>query len=316
MKISFKEITTLSDDITIFDGKDRILLNHKNYGRALFTKNAIPISSECHDLNELRVFSGPNEFKVKFTKEQQDKVSDGRIRVDSMKTTEYANYNFEKNKNYKITLNITNMNNLGMLNSEGQLVSDNTPAKPMTSIIKENPNIKSIVLEEGITEIPEMAFYNCGNIETVIIPDTVTTIGSAAFLGCASLKNLFIPDGVTVLDGVLFANCQNLETVYLPAHIKEISSNLFSSCPSLVEVVIPNEIETIGAASFIFCGKLSKISIPKSVKLIEVDAFRFCRNLKEIPYGGTIADWKKITIEAGAFEGKIIIHCTDGDLHI
>ena len=43
--------------------------------------------------------------------------------------------------------------------------------------------IKNAVIEDGITNISDFAFYSCPNLETVIIPDSVTTIGRDSFYG-------------------------------------------------------------------------------------------------------------------------------------
>lgn len=61
----------------------------------------------------------------------------------------------------------------------------------------DNSNIKSVIIESGVTSIGDEAFYSCDNLTSVTIPNGVTSIGNASFLGCRSLPSVTIPDGVT-----------------------------------------------------------------------------------------------------------------------
>lgn len=61
--------------------------------------------------------------------------------------------------------------------------------------IKEN--VKKIVIDEGITDIPERAFAYLGNLEEVEIKPGLETIGKEAFYCCESLSKITIPASVT-----------------------------------------------------------------------------------------------------------------------
>ena len=74
-------------------------------------------------------------------------------------------------------------------------------------------NIKSVVIESGVTKIGEQAFEGCCNMKTIEIPDTVTTLGSAAFYGCSALEKVDIPDAVEELPSGLFVQCTALKEV-------------------------------------------------------------------------------------------------------
>ncbi|MBQ3100381.1 MAG: leucine-rich repeat protein [Clostridia bacterium] len=104
--------------------------------------------------------------------------------------------------------------------------------------------VKSIIIEDGVTHIGSSAFYNC-TAESVTIPDSVTSIGNAAF-----------------------ANCENLKTVTIPGSIKVLSGSAFSGCSALEEVVIGNGTETIEDGVFYGCYGLETVSIPESVTFI------------------------------------------------
>ena len=44
--------------------------------------------------------------------------------------------------------------------------------------------IKKVVINNGVTNIGNMAFFLCSGISSVTIPNSVTSIGESAFYGC------------------------------------------------------------------------------------------------------------------------------------
>ncbi len=48
----------------------------------------------------------------------------------------------------------------------------------------------ALEIPNGVTKIPDYAFYGCGDITSVVIPDSVTSIGSCAFYGCSRLTTV------------------------------------------------------------------------------------------------------------------------------
>lgn len=85
--------------------------------------------------------------------------------------------------------------------------------------------LKSVTIENGITEIPPLCFSNCGKITEITIPESVTSIGESAFSG-ASLKNLEIPNGVQTIGKAAFSNTR-LASVSVPASVTTIGENAF-----------------------------------------------------------------------------------------
>ena len=76
--------------------------------------------------------------------------------------------------------------------------------------IEYSSNLKTLVLEEGMTHIGEYAFYECsGFTGSLIIPNSVTSIGNFAFDGCSGITEVFFyrnerPSfiGLDVFDGL------------------------------------------------------------------------------------------------------------------
>ena len=75
--------------------------------------------------------------------------------------------------------------------------------------------IKSLVLPEGIKEIPMYCFQNCPALESIVIPDNVATINMYAFDGCSKLKDVTIGTSINMIQLYAFTNCPSLEWIYV-----------------------------------------------------------------------------------------------------
>ena len=134
-------------------------------------------------------------------------------------------------------------------------------------------DIKSVVIEDGITSIGNFAFYQCSNLKSVSIPDSVTSIGDSAFYYCKNLLSIQIPDSVT-----------------------SIGSWALGGCSSLTSVIVPDGITSIEYSAFRNCSSLLAIAIPESVVSFGDDAFENCTALADIYYSGTETKWNAIKI--------------------
>ena len=72
-------------------------------------------------------------------------------------------------------------------------------AQTTGSTFAECTNLKSVVIENGVTTIVQAIFENCVNLENVTIPNTVTEIYPLAFIGCTKLKSITIPKSVKTI---------------------------------------------------------------------------------------------------------------------
>ena len=64
--------------------------------------------------------------------------------------------------------------------------------------------IKTVVIEDGVTNIGNSAFEICSNLTSVEIPNSVTSIGDNAFNSCKSLTSVEIPNSVTSIGNGAF----------------------------------------------------------------------------------------------------------------
>ena len=141
-------------------------------------------------------------------------------------------------------------------------------------------------------------YNNCSSIETIVIENGVTSIGDLAFINCTSLESIEIPGSVISINMSAFKSCTSLKSVTIPASVTSIGNDVFNSCTSLTSIVIPNSVTSIGPYTFKDCTSLESVTIPDSVTLIGEEAFDGCTSLESI----TIPD-SVISIESEAFDG-------------
>ena len=111
-------------------------------------------------------------------------------------------------------------------------------------------NIKTVVIEGGVTSIGYMAFYGCKLLTSVTIGNSVTSIGAFAFRGCTGLTSVTIPDSVTSIGGYAFYECTGLTSVTIGNSVTIIGYSAFGGCTGLTSVTIPDSVTSIGGYAF------------------------------------------------------------------
>ena len=106
-------------------------------------------------------------------------------------------------------------------------------------------NIKTIIIENGVTSIGNHAFRYCEGLTSVSIPGSVTTIGDSAFLNCKGLTNVSIPVGVTSIGEEAFWWCSGLTSVSIPNSVTNIKNGAFTSCQGLTNVTLPDSVKNL-----------------------------------------------------------------------
>ncbi len=142
--------------------------------------------------------------------------------------------------------------------------------------------IQTISLGDGITNIPNYAFYNGHNVLSVEIPDSVADIGENSFLFCSSLKELVLPQGVKSIGKGAFSQCSSLTQFQVPKDITVIAESVFNDCSALEQVVLPNGLTAIDKGAFSSCYSLTEINLPQGLESIGNSAFYYCTDMTEI----------------------------------
>ncbi len=159
-------------------------------------------------------------------------------------------------------------------------------------------SIKSVVINDGVTNICSQMFEDCTGLRSITIPNSVTSIENRAFKGCTGLKSITIQSGVTSIGKNAFKNCTSLTSVIIPGSVKSIAGFAFESCTGLASVNIQDGVTSIGGNAFSGCTGLKSVTIGNSVAEIGNCAFLNCTGLKTVYYKGTAADWNRISIDS------------------
>ena len=110
--------------------------------------------------------------------------------------------------------------------------------------------IKKIVIENGVTNIGDCAFYGCSGLTSITIPNSVTSIGYDAFRGCSGLTSITIPNSVMSIGDYAFYGCSGLTSITIPNSVTSIGEYAFQYCSVLTSITIPNSVTSIGNGVF------------------------------------------------------------------
>ncbi len=160
-------------------------------------------------------------------------------------------------------------------------MSDNYNGYPWYSL---KENVKSVIIENGITSIGYRGFYYFDNMTRIEIPDSVTTIGGQAFDCCNRLTSVNIPEGVTTIKNAAFRNCYRMTEIIIADSVTTIEPYAFANCEVLCDIAFPKSISTIDEGVFSNCRGITNIVLPQSVKIIKTSAFENCKSLKTITF--------------------------------
>lgn len=134
----------------------------------------------------------------------------------------------------------------------------------------------TVVLPEGITEIPENAFSSTGI--TGVDWSHITVIGTGAFRKCAGLTELHLSDSVTSIGESAFSGSGLTGELQLPNSITSIGSNAFENVKIEGDLVLPNALTFLGTSAFRGTA-ISSVTFPGALKNIGSYAFYRCSHL-------------------------------------
>ncbi|MBO5922389.1 MAG: leucine-rich repeat domain-containing protein, partial [Bacteroidaceae bacterium] len=143
------------------------------------------------------------------------------------------------------------------------------------------PELKKVVLPNGVQRIGKEAFYQCTSLSDFAIPQNAVNIGESAFSGCSSLQSVNIPEGTTSIKSYAFNGCSSLKNITFPSGLTSIGDKAFYDC-AFENLKLPPVLKTIGEYAFGSCDNLTELHIPSAVENIENGAFAYCFKLNDI----------------------------------
>ena len=160
-------------------------------------------------------------------------------------------------------------------------------------------DITKAIIENGVENIGEQAFYKCNSLTEVSIADTVEVIENHAFQYCDAITSVFIPESVNVVGALSFHYCASLQEINVDENNLFYSSDdgvLFNKNKTElvkypdgktdIEYEIPDGVQEIGLFAFDGCIYFARITIPESLResysLMNLNVFDDCIALEEI----------------------------------
>ena len=110
--------------------------------------------------------------------------------------------------------------------------------------------IRSVVIEEGVTSVGSFAFYGLKNLERISIAEGVTKIGAYAFKNCTELTSVKLPDTLLSLGDSAFYGCASLTEITIPAKVSALGAYCFSRDVGLTTITFEGNAPTVGNNAF------------------------------------------------------------------
>ena len=176
--------------------------------------------------------------------------------------------------------------------------------------------IKSVVINDGVTSVGANAFYYCMSLTSVTLGQDVASIGMRGFMGCSGMTSFEFPAAIDSIGASAFMDCEGLTSITFHEGLRIIEEAAFYGCKKLASVSFPSSLTTIGKSAFYRCNKLTSIWLPANVTGIGSDAFCVCG-----PYDDSCVGLSSITCEAAVppallLNGKSVFNSTDIPLYV
>ena len=86
---------------------------------------------------------------------------------------------------------------------------------------KKWPDLRQVMVEEGVETVGAAAFFGCPRLETVMLPDSLKHVEGYAFGDCFTLREVRFGKDLLDVGQAAFGGCSNLLHVYFGGHAPE-----------------------------------------------------------------------------------------------
>lgn len=171
--------------------------------------------------------------------------------------------------------------------------------KRVPNVFDHNSKLRTVVLEDGVTELDAGAFESDTGLASVRLSNALTKIGDRAFKFCYPLSTVSLPNGLETIGASAFAYT-GLTSLTLPNSVNRVGMQAFASCSSLKTAVLSSGMTEIPMGMFQYATSLTTVTIPASITSINSTAFSGCSALTTVYYGGSEAQWQALLNNGGS----------------
>ena len=151
-----------------------------------------------------------------------------------------------------------------------------------TMLFYEHPNIVEVDCHAGVMKIESMAFQECPRLERLILPG-VEIMEELACRNCDALTYIECPK-LEKIELSPFENCRSLSSIDLQS-ARVVEGFAFTCCRAMEYVEFGTNLESVGERTFLHCPSLERIAIPLKNDLLPHDrTFQLCENLRHVHF--------------------------------
>lgn len=194
-----------------------------------------------------------------------------------------------------------------------------------------------VIIEEGVTVIGRLAFYDFSSMKSIDIPSTLTKItgsslggqsqgGYSSFNGCKLLESITLPEGLVEIGDYAFNGCTSLKSIKFPNSLTTLGRYAFNGCTGLTTVEYGTGMTNTGLYAFYDAGvrniilsptitaisnytffgcKLTSMEFPETITSIGIRSFANCPFLTSVTVNNpnTVYEGVSIAEEDPFFNG-------------
>lgn len=154
-------------------------------------------------------------------------------------------------------------------------------------------NLRTIILNEGVTEIPAYCFFDAENCTNLQLPSTLEYIGDYGLCFLENITTITLPESVRMLGEGALSNCTRLSTVNFNDQCQIVGPQCFATCEALQRIDL-NKVEYLGKLAFQGCTNLSEVKMDH-IRHMERAPFFKCRSLETIDLPETLEYMDPVT---------------------
>lgn len=150
-------------------------------------------------------------------------------------------------------------------------------------------NIKSVVINDGVTYIGENIFSGLSNLVSIDCGNTLETIGKFAFNSDLKLTDINFGNVKNIL-WEAFGNCDSIKNLYIPGSMEVIDAYAFAYDYALKSVYIDKASDasipflSVSPVAFDYCNSLKEVNVnPERTDLISIDGVLYSINRENEP---------------------------------